>query len=36
MDSVADYAYVPKDLRRIGVLAGTLVVLLVMLSVVVR
>ena len=32
IDSVADYAYVPDDLRRIGILSGTLFVLLVALS----
>lgn len=35
-DSVADYWYVAGDLRRIGILAGGLVVLLVGLSFIVR
>jgi hypothetical protein len=34
--SIASYSYVVSDLRRIGVLAGSLVVLLVALSFVVR
>ena len=36
IDSVADYAYVPQDLRRIALLTGTLVVLVVALSLLVR
>jgi hypothetical protein len=36
MDSIADYAYVAGDLRRIGIVAGGLVVLLVALSFVIR
>jgi len=32
IDSVADYAYVPEDLRRIGILSGGLFVLLVVFS----
>ena len=32
-DSIADYGYVPQDLRRIGIYAGGLVVLLVGLSI---
>ena len=35
-DSIADYWYVASDLRRIGLLAGSLVVLLVGLSFVIR
>jgi hypothetical protein len=34
-DSIADYRYVAGDLRRIGILAGSLVVLLIVLSFVV-
>jgi hypothetical protein len=36
LDSVAEYAYVPQDLRRIGLLSGSLLVLLVVLSFFVR
>ncbi len=35
-DSIADYAYVQADLRRIGIFASSLVVLLVALSFIVR
>jgi len=35
-ESVTDYAYVAGDLRRIGILAGSLVVLLAALSFVIR
>lgn len=35
-DSIADYRYVVSDLRRIGMVAGSLVVLLVVLSFVIR
>jgi hypothetical protein len=35
-DSIADYAYVAGDLRRIGMFAGGLVVLLVALSFIIR
>jgi hypothetical protein len=35
-ESVADYAYVPQDLRRIGLLVGGLLVLMVGLSFVIR
>jgi len=36
IDSVAEYAYVGSDLRRIGMVAGGLVILLVALSFVIR
>jgi len=35
-ESVTDYAYVAGDLRRIGILAGSLVVLLAALSFIIR
>ena len=36
IDSVADYAYVAEDLRRISMVAGSLLVLLVALSFIIR
>jgi hypothetical protein len=35
-ESISDYSYVAGDLRRIGLFAGSLVVLLVVLSFVIR